>query len=227
MNSKNITDTNSRLLTVLNGISQDVYNNQNVENRINEIVQENLISTGKITKYYPSLNKSEVLIDDTNKKVICKNLSFMGGDLMFLYTPVGDRSFCEKLKEPCVIPRGRLSCLVANINSGDDEYLMLGYYLRDDLVYYNPSKQGNFKILATGSINEYSLKFGMDGLKLVVNDKIEKKEIKGMDTIVTTEEYSKEEIDELLDDFKTSFKNELKVLVKEVLLEIKNEENNG
>lgn len=209
MNSRNITDTQSRLLTGMNSIIQDVYDNQNVGLQIQNAVEESMITTGTMTKYYPSLNKCEVQLDKSNKKVICKNLLMFNGSLILLYTPDGEPSFCERLKEPCIIPQSKLSVLVVNINNDDDEYLMLGYYLKNDLLYLNPSKRGNFKILVPGAVNEYSIRFGLDGLKVVTNGSIVREELDTWGTNTTKEVYNKDDVDKLLVETKEAVEGEV------------------
>ena len=206
VNSKNITDTDGRLFESMSSVFQKVYNQQKVDEKILNTVQENMLTTGKVTKCYPYLNKSEVRLDMTGKTVLCKNSLLFGGDVLLLYTPSGDRTFCEKLREPCVVPRGTLSCIVANIHNDDDEYYLLGYYLRDDLVYSNPATIGNFKVIATGAVSEYSIKFGVDGLKIVNNGEIETTNLDSYDEeIPKMEYYSKADVDKLIDDLREEF----------------------
>jgi hypothetical protein len=106
-NSRHITDTPSRLLQGITNIVDDYYTKQDIPSQIDKKIQENMINTGVITKYYPYLNKCEVRLHRNNKLVLCKIGSLFGGDLLFLYTPSGDVDYCEKLREPCVIPRGQ------------------------------------------------------------------------------------------------------------------------
>ena len=207
-NSKNITDTSSRLLSKLQSISEDVYSKQDVEGKIERAVTDSMLTTGNVIKYYPYLNKAMVKLDHSKKTIICKILSIFGGDMLLLYTPVGDRKYCSTMHEPCILPRGQLSCLVAPLNSDDDEGLLLGYFSRTDLVGFNPSKQGNFKILAFGSLQEYSLRFGINGLKVVTNGKVDKSEINDWGTDVSTKHYTQEEVDKLLE----SYDERIKVL---------------
>ena len=206
--SKNITDTSSRLLSKLRSISEDVYAQQDVEGKIDKAVNDSMLTTGTVIKYYPYLNKALVRLDHSKKKVLCKILSLFGGDMLVLYTPVGDRSYCEKLREPCVLPRGQLSCLVAPLNSKDNEGLLLGYFNRTELVGFNPSKQGNFKILAFGSLQEYSIRFGINGLKVIANGKIDKSEINDWGDDVSSKHYTQKEVDDLL----SAYDKRIKVL---------------
>ena len=207
-NSKNITDTSSRLLSQLRSISEEVYAQQDVEGKIDKAVTDSMLTTGTVVKYYPYLNKALVKLDHSKKKILCKILSIFGGDMLLLYTPVGDRRYCSTLHEPCILPRGQLSCLVAPLNSKDTDGLLLGYFNRNEIVGFNPSKQGNFKLLAFGSLQEYSIRFGMDGLKVVTNGKVDKSEINDWGNDVSTKHYTQEEVDKLLQ----SYDERIKVL---------------
>lgn len=210
MSSRNITDTESRLKQNLTNLSQEFYDNQNITEQIQTTVTENMLTTGIMTKFYPSLNKCEVKLDPTGQKVICKNSLLFMGDLLLLYTPSGDRSYCDNLKEPCVIPRGKLGCIVANINSGDDEYVFLSYYAPYELIGLNPSKQGNFKILSTGGVNEYSLRFGLDGLQIVNGGRVSKTELDDFGEELEDEEYyTKDEVDALIEELRAEFNSSL------------------
>lgn len=197
MNSKNITDTGSRLLKNLNNVNQQFYNNQNVEYKINDAVTDSMITVGEVLKVYPALNKSLVRLFD-GRKVVCINNLIMGGDIMLLYTPTGDADYCEYMHEPCVIPRGRLECIVSPFNNGGDEWLLLGYYDKDEFVGFNPSKNGQFKILAFGSLGEYSIRFGVRGLEIVTHGEIRKTVLDSWGQDITTGMYSKDEVDDLL-----------------------------
>lgn len=209
MNSKNITDTDSRLFEGLSNIVKDVYTQQGIDDKIKNTVEENMITTGYVTKYYPYLNKCEVRLDTTGKKVLCRIGSLFGGDLLFLYTPSGDEGYCRSLNEPCVFPRGRVSCLVANINDDTDEYVLINYYFPNELIGLNPSAPGNFKIIAVGGVNEYNIKFGLDGLKITSNGMIETTELDDLDGEISKEHYTKQEIDELLVKMKEDILTEL------------------
>ena len=212
MDSKNVTDTSSRLLQGMNNIINDAYKKQNIEAKIEDKVQENMVTTGVITKFYPYLNKCEVRLDMTGEKVLCKIGSLFGGDLLFLYTPVGDEDYCEELHEPCIIPRSTLYVCLVNIHSDDDEYLMLNYYFPEELVGLNPSAMGNFKIIAVGGVKEYSIKFGIDGLNVTNNGAIELTELDDLEGDVTTEYYTKEDMDSIIKNVNDSI-NDLKLNV--------------
>lgn len=210
-NSRNITDTSSRLLEHLSNISDNVYEDKNVDVQIDNAINDKLITTGKLLKFYPSINKCLVELGDGSTK-ICTNLMLMGGGLMFLYTPRGDRVFCKDMKEACIIPWGDVYVFVAPVNNLD-VWVMLGYYFPNDFIGFNPSKQGQFKILAFGSMGEYSIRFGIDGFKIYNNGKMEKSEVDIYGEELESDLYSKEDVDTIIADL-TGRIEELESLVK-------------
>lgn len=209
MSSKNITDTNARLLSGITNIVQDVYDKQNIDGKIERVVSDNMITTGVMTKFYPYLNKCEVKLDNTDEKVLCTLISLFSGDLLFFFTPSGDESFCENLREPCIIPRGRLNVLVANIQNDEYDYVMLGYFFPNDLVGINPAPSSHFRITGIGAVKEYSITFGLDGLKIVTGDTVETTLVDDFEDDVQVEQYNKSEIDVLLETLKEDLKREI------------------
>lgn len=195
-NSYNITDTDSRLLEGLSGISNQVYESKNIGTQISNAVEESMITVAVLVKYYPALNKCMVKLGDGSTK-ICTVSLLMAGDIMFFYTPMGDATYCDKLHEPCVIPRGKHYCFVAPVNN-IDEWVMLGYHYPEEFIGFNPSKKGQFKIIAFGSLGEYSIRFGVEGMEIVSNGQIVKSEIDDFGEDVSVGYYSKEDIDDII-----------------------------
>lgn len=189
-----------------------------ITQQINDVVENERIRTGVITKFYQYLDKVEVALDNSDEKIICKILHRFGGELIDLYTPSADNSsFCDNLKEPCVIPRADLHCLVLNIYDADsEEWLMLGYYQNEEFVGLNPAAPGNIKIASIGGTNQFWIKFGSDGLDLRLPDTATTNvgdmdrdmvpvDYANTDSVYTkdevynkTEVYTKEEVDELI-----------------------------
>lgn len=189
-----------------------------ITQQINEAVENERIRTGTITKFYHYLDKVEVELDNSNEKVLCKILHRFGGELLDLYTPSADSyNFCDDLKEPYVVTRETLHCLVLNISDMDsDEWLMLGYYQNEEFVGLNPASPGNIKITSIGGTNQFWIKFGADGLDLRLPDtattnvgdmdkNMTPVDYASSDTVYTKEEvynktevYTKEEVDELI-----------------------------
>lgn len=198
--SRSITDTNGRLLSSLAKISDKVYEGKNVESKIVKAVNDSMIHEATVLKCYPALSKYLVKINDTGEEVLCKTSLLMNGGVIFLFTPRGDRGFCDDLKEPCVFPWSRLDCFVAPV-SNSDEWVFLGFFTPTEWVGINPSKQGHFKLIATASLKHYSLSFGLSGLSIVNNGEINKEEIDESGNSVSPKYYSQEEVDALLKEY--------------------------
>lgn len=180
--------------------------------QINERVENERIRTGVITKYYHYLDKAEVRLDNNDELVLCKILHRFGGDLIDLYTPLEEEiTYCDTLKEPCVIPRSQLHVCVLNIHDADsEEQLILGFYQNEEFVGLNPASPGNFKIANRAGENQFWIKFGADGLDLRLPDQattnigVMDKDMGPVDyadsnNVYTKDEvYTKEEVDELI-----------------------------
>lgn len=210
-----ITPTKGRLLKAYeNGLGKLV--NKEISSQVKTNVNGVKIQTGVVTKFYPYLNKAEVNIDKTNKKIICKILHRYGGAVIDLFTPLGEtKTFCKNMKEPCIIPRGLLRCLVADINDDSNEYLLLGYYENDEMIGLNPAEPGNVKLAVIGGISQYWIKFGVGGLefrsknkpltKVIENDE----DAKDVTYASSDDVYTKAEVDKLLEDLKEEIINSI------------------
>ena len=172
MDSKYINATEGRLAQGLSSVINDVVNDDYLSRKIDKAVSDTRVYTGRVTKYFPYLHKSEVVLDIDDKAVICKNSLLFGNELLLLYTPTGDGGFSKKLNEKFIKPRGTLKACVVKI-SNTNEYLLLSYYLDGELVGVNPAKQGNMKLLLQSGANEYYIKFGEDGLQIVTNNEVD------------------------------------------------------
>lgn len=203
MNSDNVTVTQGRMKQAFSNSVGKIVKNETAK-IVKEAIENSKISVGVVTKFYPYLDKAEVQILNSDKKVLCKILHRFGGELIDFYTPNGDFVYDNEMKEKCIIPRGDLNCLVVDINSFDDEYLLLGYYNIDELIGINPASQGNLKICTEGGTNEFFIKFGYDGLELRLPDSISTiigemdEDMVETDYASSDNVYSKEEIDEIV-----------------------------
>ena len=166
-NSNNVTVTNARVISAMSPIIKSVVE-PNIKKEIKKEVNTSKIHTGILTKYYPYLDKAEVKVD--NKLILCKILHRVHGSLVDFFTPTGDSSFCEKLKEPCIIPQGELDCLIADINDNTKEQLLLGFFLKNDVLYTSPANPGHYKITNLGATNEWGLDIGDGNIKLDSSD---------------------------------------------------------
>lgn len=202
MDSNKITVTDGRLKQALkNSVQQQVL--PEVNRSIDKKISETQITTGIITKFYPYLDKAEVELRN-NKKIICKILHRFGGELIDFYTPFGEEDYCDDLHEPCVIPRVEVDCLIVDINDNSKEYLLVGYYLAEELIGSNPAKPGDFKIMNITGDNEYWIKFGYTGLDIRLPSNIvtavglTDDEMESTEYINPNEYYTKSEVDELI-----------------------------
>lgn len=210
MKSSNITATDGRLKQALEKNIKPIQNKAifSIKNEI----ENNKLHTGSMSKFYPYLNKAEVKLNKSNKKVVCKILNKYSGGILDLYTPSGESSFCNTLKEPCIIPQGNLPCIVADIEN-DNEKLLLGYYLVDELVGFSPAPSGNMKLLSIGATNEYHIKFGVNGLdiqsakKPTINVGEFEDETTELNYASSDDVYTREEVDKLLEDLKEEIIN--------------------
>ena len=140
--------------------------NETVPQQIEEAVDNVTMKAGRVTKFYPYLDKAEVQLYDSNKKVYCKLLHKFFGELMDFYTPLAEEeAYCDVLHEPCVVPRLAVNCFVVNVQDGTNDWLLVGYYPNsDEIVGLAPAKPGNVKFSYINGLNEFWLEFGRDGL---------------------------------------------------------------
>lgn len=196
MNSKDVTVTDSYFnRAISNAIDKNI--NQSVPTLINEALTNVQIYSCVMTKFYPYLDKVEVQFSDGTLKV-CKILHRFGGDMIDFYTPVGEDSFCDNLKEPCILPMCELTCFVAPVVDDSDEYLLLGYYLDDEIIGYDPAEKGNFKLMSAGVSNEYWLKFNCNGVDIRSQEETTRNIGSYEDDMVSIEYPSKLEVDSLI-----------------------------
>lgn len=207
--SKNITATKGRLTRNLDKIIGKSIDSREIEKMVDTKVQESKAATGIVTKFYQHLDKAEVQLDGSKKKVLCRILHRFGGELIDFYTPNGDRKFCDKLKEPYIKPRGGLHCFVVQTQK---EWLLLGYFQKDELVGINPAAMGDMKIVTRGGVNQYWIKFGYSGLDIrssttpvtnvgEMNDDMEEVNYASADKV-----YSREELDVIIAGYEARIK---------------------
>lgn len=205
----NVTVTDARMKDVLRKHVAPIINDT-VPQMVTEAVNENKVRTGKVTKFYPYLDKAEVRFTGGKETVLCKILHLYSGSLLDLFTPEGESKFCDKLKEPCIIPHSPLYCLVVDINDKSKEQLLLGYYHSTEFTGFQPAPKGGMKIISFGGYKQNYIEF--NGRKLTIRTSkdvhMEKGEYTGTDETVervnagdvyTKEEvYTKTEVDELI-----------------------------
>lgn len=163
-----ITATEGRLNKLLTSKIQEATSTSTVQ-QINNIVEDSKIQAGVVEKFYAYQNRAVVKLEN-GKLVSCTILHHFGPDLIDLYTPIGDTYFDESIHEKYIKPRGRIYCIVSPFSlDNKDKYVLLGYFVDDDLTGANPASPGNFKILTMGGTIQYSLRFGHNGLEVVTN----------------------------------------------------------
>ena len=205
MDSKRITATGSRLDSLLGNMVNNRVDDKGFEDLIDQKVEDSKIKTGVITKYYHYLDKAEVKLDKTGKLVLCKILHRYGGDMIDLYTPLSfKQSYCEKLKEPCIIPKARNNVCVLQIDDADsEENLILGYYQNKDIVGLKPASPGNMKLTSITEPNEFWIKFGKDGLDLRLPNRPTEQVGNVEKNMKDVQTYTKQEVDDLLSKIKS------------------------
>lgn len=209
--SNKITVTQGRLENAIDRNLSKVVTPQIKEN-VQTAVRSERIRTGVVTKFYPYLDKAEVELDNSDRKVLCKILHRFGGNLTEYFTPTADsKIYCEDLHEPAYTPRGTLHCLVIRIHDEDSlEWLLLGFYQNEELIGVNPASPGNFKIVLVDGTNQYWIKFGQDGLDIRLprksstkvgdydEDMMDLDFVTSDDVYLKEDVYTKEEVDELI-----------------------------
>lgn len=178
-----------------------------VNKKIMKAVNDSKIQVGVMTKFYHYLDKCEIRLNNGNK-VICKILHRFGMELMDFYTPEGEYDFCDKLKEPCIIPRANLNCLVLDVNDNKKERIMIGYFFDGDMDSWEPAEKGNFKVNTITGTNEYWIKFGVNGLDVRCPKKptttagLMDDEMNEVSYANPDDYYTKEEIDKMLEELR-------------------------
>lgn len=229
MDSKNIVATNARLDSLFGGFIDKKIDNRNIEEMVNQKVEESKIKTGIITKYYPYLDKAEVKLDFSGELIVCKILHRYGGDIIDFYTPLAhEETYCEKLNEPCIIPKAEnCVCVLQTRDRDSKENIIIGYYHNDDIIGYNPASPGNIKLMCISEDNQFWIKFGRDGLDyrgvssptMKVGDIQE--DMQEINNVDINDVYVKSEIDNLL----LGYEQRIKAL-EDLMLQIQNDNNN-
>ena len=203
MGSKDITVTTGRTKQAFEKMVNNVTAPQ-IQTAVQTAIQESRIKLGSVIKYYPYKDKAEVLLSN-EETVLCKVPHMVMGDFIDFFVPTGEESYCNTLKEPCILPRDGLPCVVLNIADEDsNDYFLLSYYTPNDLVGTTPPPQGHVKLSYISATNESYIDFGWDGLKIVSNQPIDSQYGEDEDNLqreeyVTAEQvYTKEEVDELI-----------------------------
>ncbi len=176
-----------------------------INNKILKVAFDSKMQIGVMTKFYPYLDKSEVKLRN-NSLILCRNLHHFSGNLIDFFTPEGESDYCNELKEPCIIPREEIECLILDVNDSTNDYILVGYLGIEELIGMNPAKPGNLKLVSKTDDNEYWIKFGGDNLDirvpegLVMNQGRLDEEMETVDYINSNNFYTKEEVDKKIEE---------------------------
>ena len=202
-NSQDIIVTEGRAKKAVDSLTTELMMPK-VNDKVKTAVENDRTRTGTITRFYPYIDRAEVKLDNTNEKILCKILHRYGGELIDFFTPLAERvEFDDKLGEKYIVPRVHQNVLVLKIHDDDSqENLVMGYFLKDEVIEFNPASPGNAKLAAIGVTNDYYIKFGIDGLSYKLPKKSSTQvgyfedEMQTIEHYTTDETYSKEEVDE-------------------------------
>lgn len=207
----NITVTNGRLEKALKSRVEPIIMPQ-VTKQVNKAVEDSKFQIGVMTKFYPYLDKCEIEVN--GELILCKNLHQYYGDIINFYTPIGDEDYCTVLKEPCIIPRESLNCLILDVNDNTDEQIMCGYVGSEELIGANPAQMGNLKLLCRTETNQFWIKFGLDGLD-IRSSEIPTTNVGEFDSTMeevnytdSNDVYTKAEVDQLIEDLRNEILGE-------------------
>lgn len=200
VDSNKITDTEGRLLGILNNVTNDVIQ-KTVPPQIANAIDSVSVKTGVITRFFPYLDKAKVKLDLTDEIILCKILHRYGGDMIDFYTPLArDTGYDEEVKEAYYIPVAEQHVCVLEVQDKDSmEYLILGYYQNEDIVGFDPAKPGNLNITSITEPNVYWIQFGKDGLDLRLPSRVTSEVGVLKDEMTSIEVYSKDEVDTKID----------------------------
>lgn len=207
MKSNNITVTDGRLLRAWKTVNKATEENT-ISEKIKEAVDESKIKTGTVTCFFPWLDKCRVKLDDSDEYKICKILHRCWGGMVDFYTPQGEASLDEELKEPCVLPLEQSPCLIVDIDDKSSEWLLLGYYNAYGSMFNKPADEGEWKLANIGATDTFYLKFGNSKFEVATSNGVSITEKTGTESN-ELEYYTKSEVDELLDNLREELTKEV------------------
>ena len=141
MGKKVVTD--SRVRNILDSHFKRFLDSEKIPEQINKKIEEHSIKKGLVKEVYHYLDTS--LIELSNGKLVeAYHLHRTLGNIVDLFTPMGEQIISETKNEPCIIPRFKLKCLVAEV--GKDEYVLLGYYNPNMVGSFSPAENGHYLI---------------------------------------------------------------------------------
>lgn len=141
MTKKVVTD--ARVKNSLQVHFKQFLDNERIPEKITQKIEEHSIKKGIVKEVYHYLDTS--LVELSNGKLVeAYHLHRTLGNIVDLFTPIGEQILSETKKEPCITPRFQLKCLVAEV--GKNEYVLLGYYNPNMTGSFNPADNGHYHI---------------------------------------------------------------------------------
>ena len=221
MGKKVVTD--SRVRNSLDSHFKRFLDNEKIPEQINKKIEEHSIKKGLVKEVYHYLDTS--LVELSNSKTVeAYHLHRTLGNIVDLFTPMGDQVISETKNEPCIIPRFQLKCLVAEV--GKDEYVLLGYYNPNMTGSFSPAENGHYLIKTLTEGYEAGLDIFSDNINIISHQGASFTEAdvdKDTDIVYANSKdiYTKEEVYEKA---QTYNKDEVDALLKEIWDYIRPEE---
>lgn len=202
MKSNNITVTDKRVKSALYKPFKEFLDNEKISEQITTKIEKHGIKKGNVIEVYHFLDKSLVKLSD-GEEVEAWHLHRCLGNIVDLFTPEGEQTMSEKKKEPCIIPKFDLKCLVAEL--GKNEYVLLGYYNPNMVGAFSPADKGNYVVKTLTDTSQGGLSISPQEIKLTSNNGVSFKEQDlGKSTEInyadSNDTYTKNEVDSALDE---------------------------
>ena len=162
MGKKVVTD--SRVRNILDSHFKRFLDSEKIPEQINKKIEEHSIKKGLVREVYHYLDTS--LIELSNGKLVeACHLHRTLGNIVDLFTPMGEQIISETKNEPCIIPRFKLKCLVAEV--GKDEYVLLGYYNPNMVGSFSPAENGHYLIKTMTEGYQAGLDISPDNINII------------------------------------------------------------
>ena len=135
--------TKARVKNSLQTQFKEFLDGENIPEQITKKIEEHSIQKGLVKEVYHYLDTSLVELEN-GKTVEAYHLHRTLGNIIDLFTPIGEQVISETKNEPCILPRYQLKCLVAEV--GSDEYVLLGFYNPNMVGSFSPAENGHYLI---------------------------------------------------------------------------------
>lgn len=204
MGKKVVTDP--RVRNSLDSHFKRFLDSEKIPEQINKKIEEHSIKKGLVKEVYHYLDTS--LIELANGKLVeAYHLHRTLGNIVDLFTPIGEQIISETKNEPCIIPRFKLKCLVAEV--GKDEYVLLGYYSPNMVGSFSPAENGHYLIKTMTEGYQAGLDISHDNIIIIshqgasfteadVDKETDIVYANSKDTYTKSEVYKKSQVDALL-----------------------------